>query len=329
MRFPRSLAAGAVPTQGTVPPPGAAWVCWGRLPLPLGVTAVRPPFLNSGPASPSGRLAGHRHGLKFVWVPLTVNQWYPAGRPGACSPAGGFEVLLGGRVAPPRGARRNTPGSPCGSWPSCLRRLQLSFALWWPLRATPSSPRLLQAHPSAAVAPPLTLSSQARSRHAGAGVTPLPPATPMPRRTYSFAQHRNAPKLFYCCIQKPVNVPWAPTCPRPSRARVVRWGRSIRRRARIRGCGGVIAARATGGAISSLPAPGQRGTRLCGEVTLAGQGQRATPPRPPGFVARVRARAAGATRSSSRPRRPPAGAAGSRSCAPRGRGGPRSAAAAR
>lgn len=238
MRFPRSLAASAVPTQGTVPPPGAAWVCWGRLPLPLGVTAVRPPFLNSGPASPSGRLAGHRHGLKFVWVPLTVDPWYPAGRPGACSPAGGFEVLLGGRVAPPRGARRNTPGSPCGSWPSCLRRLQLSFALWWPLRATPSSPRLLQAHPSAAVAPPLTVSSQARSRHAGAGVTPLPPATPMPRRTYSFAQHRNAPKLFYCCIQKSVNVPWAPTCPRPSRARVVRWGRSIRRRARIRGCGG-------------------------------------------------------------------------------------------
>lgn len=172
MRFPRSLAAGAVPTQGTVPPPGAAWVCWGRLPLPLGVTAVRPPFLNSGPASPSGRLAGHRHGLKFVWVPLTVDPWYPAGRPGACSPAGGFEVLLGGCVAPPRGAWRNTPDSPCGSWPSCLRRLPLSFALWWPLLAAPPPPHLLQAHPSAAVAPPLTVSSQARSRHAGAGVTP-------------------------------------------------------------------------------------------------------------------------------------------------------------
>lgn len=36
----------------------------------------------------------------------------------------------------------------------------------------PPPPHLLQAHPSAAVAPPLTVSSQARSRHAGAGVTP-------------------------------------------------------------------------------------------------------------------------------------------------------------
>lgn len=172
MRFPRSLAAGAVPTQGTVPPPGAAWVCWGRLPLPLGVTAVRPPFLNSGPASPSGRLAGHRHGLKFVWVPLTVDPWYPAGRPGACSPAGGFEVLLGGCVAPPRGARRNTPGSPCGSWPSCLRRLPLSFALWWPLLAAPPAPSLAGSPLSGSSASSYSVFPGAQSARRGRGHPP-------------------------------------------------------------------------------------------------------------------------------------------------------------
>lgn len=190
----------------------------------------------------------------------------------------------------------------------------------------PPPPRLLQAHPSAAVAPPLTLSSQARSRHAGAGVTPRDPHA-SPHVQLRPAQER--PKVILLLYTEASQCPLGAHLPPPQQSPSRPLGALDPPQGPDPRMRGVIAARATGGAISSLPAPGQRGTRLCGEVTLAGQGQRATPPRPPGFVARARARAAGATRSSSRPRRPPAGAAGSRSCAPRGRGGPRSAAAAR
>lgn len=214
VRFPRSLAASAVPTQGTVPPPGAAWVCWGRLPLPLGVTAVRPPFLNSGPASPSGRLAGHRHGLKFVWVPLTVDPWYPAGRPGACSPAGGFEVLLGGRVAPPRGARRNTPGSPCGSWPSCLRRLPLSFALWWPLLAAPPpAPSLAGSPLSGSSASSYCVFPGAQSARRGRGHPPRPPC--LAARTAS--SNTGTPQSYFIAVYRSQSMsPGRPPAPAPA-----------------------------------------------------------------------------------------------------------------
>lgn len=38
------------------------------------------------------------------------------------------------------------------------------------------------------------------------------PSPPTPRHASSFAQHKNAP-LFYCCIQKSVNAPGAPSHP--------------------------------------------------------------------------------------------------------------------
>lgn len=223
-------------------------------------------------------------------------------------------------MAPPRGARRNTPGSARGCRPGCPRRLP---TLLCPLVASPRHPPSLAGSPlSGSSASPVFPGAQSTRR--GRGHPPRPPC--LAART-AWPNTETQVILLLCTevSRCPLGAHLPPPQQGPSRllaALEPPQGPDPRMR-------GSWPHAPPGAPSPPLPAPGQRGRRPRRQMALAAKGRRETPPRPPGLVARTRAGAAGATRSSSRPRRPPAGAAGSRSCAPRDRGGPRSAAAAR
>lgn len=159
-------------------------------------------------------------------------------------------------------------GWACGA-PAWCRAQHPGFFVWIPAPLPTASPTLLgplvasPRHPPSLAGSPLRGTSassypvfpgaqSARRRRGG-------PRDPHASPRVQLRPTRKHPKLFYCCIQKSVNVPWAPTCPRPSRARVVCWGPGS-------ADAGVVAARATGGAISSPSRAGAAGqTALQGD----------------------------------------------------------------
>lgn len=212
-----------------------------RVTFPLGVQWSCKPF---------GELAGHKHGLNFVEVPLTFDLWYPAGTPGARRASGGFEVLRWARGAP--------------AWRPAQHQ---GFCAWIPARLPAVSPTLLcpwvasPRHPPSLAGSPLSGSSASPDclprRAVGAQGPGSPPATPMPRRAYSLAQHRNA-SYFIAVYRSQSMSPGRPPAPAPAGPESSAGGART-----AAGPGpadaGVVAARATGGAISSPSRAGAAG----------------------------------------------------------------------
>lgn len=314
----RTGASGARPRRGGAEPaspePPLAWL--------RSVVAQRP---RSGPAaltSGSRSLPGERQDARTFHTRSGPSWVVRLPRGSACGLArsrrreGGF----GGRGAPPRGDRRDRPGSPLP-------------ARAWPPRPSPPGPALAPPPPPGppltAVAPPLTLPpAGADSARRARGRAPCPPRLVPPPAS----PNTETPQVILLLPAGVSDCPWAPP-PSPSSGSVARWGHADRRRASILGSRGRSCTPATGNPAAAPPDARPAGAR--GPQPLTGKAgrrrgsretrQRETPAATPGLRPAPRA----SSRSSSRCRRPPAGAAGSRSCALRGPGGLRSAAAAR
>lgn len=222
-----------------------------------------------------------------------------------------------------------------------FRRLQLSFGL------LVSSPLNLHS-PAASLLGSSSPSSYSvfLAAQSALWVPFIPPPPPTHRRTYSFAQHKKSLSYFIAVYRGQLMPPGHPFRPLV----VTAWFAGGTRTAagpRSAGPRVVHAHPATGGATTSLPTarpagicslpaalcrPGRRvrrGSSLSGEK--AGSWERGGE-RPRHDSQALSCALEGvrwaATRSSSRSRRRPAGVWGSRSCALRDPGGPRSAAAA-
>lgn len=163
---------------------------------------------------------------------------------------------------------------------------------------------------------------------AAAPAVPPPPVGPPPRNPRGPAgsppQAGSAPQAVSLGVR---SAGWAPGCPLPTPRREKSsccWAGGHSRRLTPRAAAGALevrgirASEVPPGAPTSSPTPGLAGPRDPRPWRAAGRGRRGGLAPGPGRP----------TPSSSRSRRPPAGLAGSRSCARRGRGGPRSAAEA-